>query len=57
MLLLLGFRALRRKTAGSRGCFAVAVIRAAYVFAALVLNTTILQSAVFDARRHDRAHR
>lgn len=47
VLLLLGFRALRRENPWLGGCFAVTVIRAAYFFATLILNTTILQSAVF----------
>ena len=47
VLLLLGFRALRRENRWLGGCFAVAVIRAACFFATLILNTTILQSAVF----------
>lgn len=47
VLLLLGFRALRRENRWLGGCFAVTVIRAAYFFATLILNTTILQSAVF----------
>ena len=48
VLLLLGFRALRRENPWLGGCFAVTVIRAVYFFATLVLNTTILQSAVFS---------
>ena len=47
VLLLLGFRALRRENRWLGGCFAVTVIRAACFFATLILNTTILQSAVF----------
>lgn len=47
VLLLLGFRTLRWENPWLRGCFAVTVIRAVYFFATLVLNTTILQSAVF----------
>lgn len=47
VLLLLGFRALRQENRWFGSCFAVTVIRAAYFFATLVLNTTILQSAVF----------
>lgn len=46
-LLLLGFRTLRQENRWLGGCFAVTVIRAVYFFATLVLNTTILQSAVF----------
>ena len=47
VLLLLGFRTLRRENRWLGGCFAITVIRAVYFFATLVLNTTILQSAVF----------
>lgn len=47
VLLLLGFRTLRQENRWLGGCFAVTVIRAVYFFATLVLNTTILQSAVF----------
>lgn len=47
VLLLLGFRTLRRENRWLGGCFAVTVIRTVYFFATLVLNTTILQSAVF----------
>ena len=47
VLLLLGFRTLRRENRWLGGCFAIAVIRAVYFFATLILNTTILQSAVF----------
>ena len=47
VLLLLGFRTLRRENRWLGGCFAVTVVRTAYFFATLILNTTILQSAVF----------
>lgn len=47
VLLLLGFRTLRRENRWLGGCFAVTVVRAAYFFMTLILNTTILQSAVF----------
>lgn len=47
VLLLLGFRTLRRENRWLGGCFAITVIRAVYFFATLVLNTTILQSAMF----------
>ena len=47
VLLLLGFRTLRQENRWLGGCFAITVIRAAYFFATLILNTTILQSAVF----------
>lgn len=47
VLLLLGFRTLRWENRWLGGCFAITVIRAVYFFATLVLNTAILQSAVF----------
>lgn len=47
VLLLLGFRTLRQENRWLGGCFAITVIRTVYFFATLVLNTTILQSAVF----------
>lgn len=47
VLLLLVFRTLRQENRWLGSCFAVTVIRAVYFFATLVLNTTILQSAVF----------
>lgn len=47
VLLLLGFRSLRRENRWFGGCFAITVIRAAYLFPMLILNTTIIQSAVF----------
>ena len=42
VLLLLGFRALRRENPWLRSCFVCAVLRAACVFPSLILNTTIL---------------
>lgn len=42
VLLLLGFRALRRENPWLGGCFVCAVLRAACVFPSLILNTTIL---------------
>ena len=47
VLLLLGFRTLRQENRWLGGCFAITVVRAAYFFMTLILNTTILQSAVF----------
>lgn len=47
VLLLLGFRTLRQENRWLGSCFAITVVRAAYFFATLILNTTILQSAVF----------
>ncbi|OUO42282.1 hypothetical protein [Flavonifractor sp. An306] len=46
VLLLLGFRALRRENRWFGACYAVTVLRTAYVCADLVLNTTIWQRAV-----------
>ena len=42
VLLLLGFRALRRENPWLGGCFVCAVLRTACVFPSLILNTTIL---------------
>lgn len=47
ILLLLGFRSLRRENRWFGCCFAVSVLRAACFFPSLVLNTTILQGAVY----------
>ena len=47
VLLLLGFRALRRENRWFGGCFAITVIRTVYFFSTLILNTTIFQSTVF----------
>lgn len=49
ILLLLGFRSLRRENRWFGCCFAVSVLRAAYLFPLLILNTTILQSTVYAA--------
>ena len=46
LLLLLGFRALRRENRWFCGCFLITVIRAAYVFPMLILNATVFRSAV-----------
>ena len=45
VLQLLGFRALRRENKWFNACFAVTIIRAAYFFPTLVLNTTIFHSS------------
>lgn len=47
VLLLLGFRALRRENPWLHGCFVCAVLRAACVFPPLILNTTILPGDAF----------
>lgn len=47
ILLLLGFRSLRKENRWFGCCFAVSVLRAACFFPSLVLNTTILQGAVY----------
>lgn len=47
ILLLLGFRTLRYENKWFGCCYAVSIIRAAYFFPSLVLNTTIVQSAVY----------
>lgn len=47
VLLVLGFRALRRENPWLGGCFVCAVLRAACVFPSLILNTTILPGDAF----------
>ena len=47
MLSLLGFRTLRRENRWFLGCYIITVIRMAYSFPLLILNTTIIQSTVF----------
>lgn len=49
VLSLLGFRSLRRENRWFGICFIITVIRAAYFFPALILNTTVIQSAVSAA--------
>ena len=46
VLSLLGFRALQRENKWLRNCFIITVIRLAFVFPMLVLNTTIIQSTI-----------
>ncbi len=50
VLQLLGFRTLRHENKWFAGCFAVSIIRTAYFFTLLILNTTILQSNIYAAR-------
>lgn len=49
ILLLLGFRTLRRENKWFGGCFVVSIIRAAYFFPSLILNTTIIQGVVYGS--------
>lgn len=49
VLSLLGFRTLRRENKWFRNCFIITVIRAAYFFPMLILNTTIIQSTIFTS--------
>lgn len=46
ILLLLGFRTLRRENRWFGACFVLAIICAAHLFPSLILNTTIIQSTV-----------
>ena len=48
VLSLLGFRSLWRENKWFRNCFIITVIRAAYFFPMLILNTTIIQSTIFS---------
>lgn len=47
ILLLLGFRTLRHENKWFGCCFALTVIRAAYFFPSLILNTMMIQSRVY----------
>ena len=49
VLLLLGFRALRRENRWFGACFGITLLRAVYLFANLILNSTILQEQVHAA--------
>lgn len=46
-LTLLGFRTLRKENKWFRACWVITVIRCAYYFPTLILNTTIYQSAFY----------
>ena len=46
VLLLLGFRALRRENRWFGACYGITVLRAVYMFADLILNSTIWQSEI-----------
>lgn len=47
LLLLLGFRALRRENGWFKGCYILTILRLAYVLPTLVLNATVYQSAFY----------
>ena len=47
LLSLLGFRSLRRENRWFGACFVITLVRAAYFFPLLILNTTIIQSVAF----------
>lgn len=49
VLLLLGFRSLRRENAWFKAGFISVAVRAAYFFAALIVNTTVFQSGIYDS--------
>jgi len=49
VMVLLGFRALRRENRYFGLCYAIAVIRACYFFPLLVLNTTIYHGVVYGS--------
>lgn len=49
VLLLLGFRALRRENKWFRICFIITVIKSAYYFPMLILNTTVYHNTVFTS--------
>ena len=48
VLLLLGFRTLRRENKWFLGCFFITVLRAAFFFPTVILKTTILHSTVLS---------
>ena len=48
VLLLLGFRSLRRENRWFGACYGITVLRAVYVFASLILNSTIWSSGIYD---------
>ncbi len=50
ILLMLGFRALRHENKWFRSCFILSIIHAAYFFSSMILNTTIIQSAVYASQ-------
>ncbi len=50
ILMLLGFRTLKSENKWFKNCFILSVIRAIYLFPSLILNTTILQSAIYTAQ-------
>lgn len=47
LLTLLGFRALRKENKWFKACWTITVIRSAYYFPTLIVNTTIFQSAFY----------
>ncbi|MDO5409892.1 MAG: hypothetical protein Q4F21_05495 [Lachnospiraceae bacterium] len=47
VLQLLGFRALRNENKWFKTCFIITIIRSIYFFPLLILNTTIMQSAIY----------
>ncbi len=49
MLLLLGFRTLRNENNWFQWCFVISVVRTAYVFGTLLLNTTIMRQTVYSS--------
>lgn len=46
VLLLLGFRALRRENRWFAACYGITILRSVYLFANLILNSTILQEQI-----------
>ena len=50
VLSILGFRTLRRENKWFRNCFIITVIRAAYFFPMLILNTTIIKSTILTSQ-------
>lgn len=50
VLSILGFRTLRSENKWFRNCFIITVIRAAYFFPMLILNTTIIKSTILTSQ-------
>ncbi len=49
VLQLLGFRALRRENKWFKACYISSLIRAAYLFSSLILNTSIIQKTFYSS--------
>lgn len=50
VMILLGFRCLRRENSGFKACWIISIIRVVYVFPWLIINATIWQNAIFESQ-------